>query len=312
MHNYFHKNRMFNGLDKDTYLSLTKPAVLNQQYQDDGATAIIDIDGYIGRDMMREFLTGEKSKNTVENMRDVLRDISSDKIIVNINSPGGDLNDGLVIYNMLQAHRADVVTNLMGFSASAATLIAQAGNVRRQSPESFKLIHRVMFGLMGYFNYNTLTEIVDESKRIDPILMKVYASRSNLSEKEVASIMDEGGGVGRWMNADEALEKGLIDEVYDPSDKDDDNTDHLDGEDSENRMRNIHKLNCGGDKWSDGKLMTDKEIHEQNIKINEAGGLREYQKQLAEEENKTNSGSAVDVRGREIDELQLKSKKVTP
>lgn len=286
-HKQFHTNRLFNGLDKDTYLSLTKPAVVNQQYQDDGAIAIIDIDGYIGRDIIREWITGEKSKNTVENIRSVLREINSEKIIVNINSPGGDLNDGLVIYNLLQAHRAEIVTNVLGFSASAATVIAQAGNLRRMPETAFKLYHRVMFGLMGYFNQNSFREMTDDAEVIDSVLIKMISGNSNMSENKVAELMDGGGGYGKWISAEEALDNGMIDEIYDPADESDDNTDHLDGEDKENRMRNIQKLNASGKSKAEVKVEVDTSAVEELLKN-------------FKQENKRNSGSGASARARKI------------
>lgn len=233
----------FNGLEKEQYLELTKPASVNYVLQDGGNTAVIDIDGYIGRDIIREWLTGENSENTVQNIKNTLREISPEKIIVNINSPGGDLNDGLVIADLLQSKRAEVVTNIMGFSASAATVIGQAGTTRRMSKNAFYLMHRVMFGVMGYINQNTTRELSADMDVIDNRLINLFAERANLDSEEIASLMDDGGGYGRWISADDALEFGFIDEVYDPADEEDDNIDRMDSSDRQSRMQNIAKLN---------------------------------------------------------------------
>jgi len=242
MKNLRHRNP-FNGLEKDQYLELTKPAAVNYVLQDGGNTAVIDIDGYIGRDIIREWITGEKSENTVQNIKNTLREISPEKIIVNINSPGGDLNDGLVIADMLRSKRAEVVTNIMGFSASAATVIGQAGTTRRMSENAFYLMHRVMFGVMGYINQNTTKELTTDMEVIDNRLISFFADRASIGSDEIANLMDDGGGYGRWINADDALEYGFIDEIYDPSDADDENIDHMDADDRTNRMQNIQKLN---------------------------------------------------------------------
>lgn len=292
----------FNGLDKETYLSLTKPAAVNYVIQDDGATAVMDISGYIGRDIIREWMTGETSPNTADNIQNALREISADKIIVNINSPGGDLNDGLVIADMLQSKRAEVVTNIMGFSASAATVIGQAGSTgkRRMSKNAFYLAHRVMFGVMGYINQNTTAEMSADMETIDTRLINFFEERATISADEIADLMDSGGGYGKWISAEEALEFGFIDEVYDPADEEDEDTDHMEGDDRENRMRNIQKLNASG-KSMFQEVSTDMtEIEDLNASINQkiASALAAVEIKKNEEESKTNSGSSASARAR--------------
>lgn len=311
----------FNGLDKDTYMNLTKPAAVNYVLQDDGATAVMDIDGFIGRDIIREWMTGEKSPNTAENIKNALREISSEKIIVNINSPGGDLNDGLVIADLLQSKRAEVITNIQGFSASAATVIGQAGSEgkRRMSKNAFYLMHRVMFGVMGYINQNTTNEMTQDMETIDSRLIGFFAERSMLNGDEIAVLMDSGGGYGKWISAEDALDYGFIDEVYDPADEEDENTDHLDSEDRENRMRNIQKLNADSSDFADyaddGLAEYEKTLQVNKKQIAELFGIPENE--LSGDEKvvlKRNSGSA-DARGRsnnhkeDLDLFELEQKR---
>lgn len=274
----------FNGLSKEDFLGLTEPAAVNFHMQDDD-TAVIDIDGYIGEDLFREWLTGEKSPNTVNNIKSTLREISAKKIIVNINSPGGSLNDGLMIMNMLQSKKAEIVTNTMGFSASAATVIAMAGSTRRMPETSFMLLHRCMFGICGWINQNTSRDITKDCEVIDATLIQMYEKNSESTADEIANLMDEGGGYGRWISAEDALDMGLIDEVYDPADEEDENTDHLEGEAAENRMRNIAAMNG----------------------VNLDGEKDKKQKPENKKELVTVSGSA-DARGRELDLLTLKKR----
>lgn len=214
--------------------------------QDDGQTAVIDINGYIGKDWLMEWITGKPSENTVENLKKQLREISASKIIVNINSGGGDLNDGLYIKNMLQQKGAEVVTNTYGFSASAATVIGQAGGTRRISEDAFLLIHRCMFGLCGYYNQNTFRSLTESGETIDNQLIKMYAKKSMMNEAEVAELMDEGEGYGRWVSAEEALELGLVDEVFDPSDEADGNVDRMDPDQVESMKQNVRSMAIQG------------------------------------------------------------------
>lgn len=296
----------FNGLDKDTYMNLTEPAVVNYVIQDDGATAVIDIDGYIGRDILREWFTGEKSPNTAENIKNALREITSEKIIVNINSPGGDLNDGLVIADMLQSKRAEVVTNIQGFSASAATVIGQAGadGKRRMSKNAFYLMHRVMFGVMGYINQNTTAEMAQDMEVIDDRLISFFAERAEISTDQIADLMDDGGGYGRWISAEDALEFGFIDEIYDPADEEDEDADHFDSEERENRMRNIQKLNSMQLNGSGDQDTQTGNASTLTVSIDTSGIeklLEDFKKEI-----QTNSGSGASARARQIETLKRK------
>lgn len=273
---------------------------LNYNIRNESGVAIIDIDGYIGRDIWDEWMTGKKSPNTVENLKGKLREITEEKIIVNINSPGGDLNDGLVIKDMLQSKNAEIITNLQGFSASAATVIAQAGNVRRMPETSFMLIHRVMFGLMGYFNQNTFEDLILDAKTIDDQLVRMYERKSSMNQDEIEKLMDEGGGYGRWISAEDALENGLIDEVYDPSDQSDENADHMQADEVENLKRNVERLAIQALHRSDDQ--------HSNLTMEQVARMFDIPNH---KESTTDSGSANDARARELDILERKNKEVT-
>jgi len=224
---------------------------LNFKINNASDVAVIDIDGFIGRDMLEEHITGEASQNTVEALKGKLREVRASKIIVNINSSGGDLNDGLVIKDLLQQKGAEIVTNIQGFSASAATVIGQAGTKRRMSENAFMLIHRVMFGLVGYFNQNTFRVMTKDAEVIDSQLVQMYGKSSNKSGDEIEALMDEGEGYGRWINAEEALEYGFIDEIYDPSDETDENIDKLKADEVSKMKRNVQELAIQGYKGSE-------------------------------------------------------------
>jgi ATP-dependent protease ClpP protease subunit len=232
-------NNLINLQENSAY----RPLNYTIQNNDQEDTAIIDIDGFIGQDIFMEWMTGEKSPNTVASLKEQLRSITAKKIIVNINSPGGDLNDGLVIMEMLQQKKAEVVTNLQGFCASAATVIALAGDKRRMSINAFSLIHRVMFGVCGFFNQNTIRAMLPDMETIDKRLIKAYARAGNITEEEIGAIMDEGEGYGRWMDADEALEYGFVTEIYDPADSEDEDVDRMTAWNNADEMkRNVQEL----------------------------------------------------------------------
>lgn len=277
-------NNKTRTLNRDDIKHLQPFAYSIRSSQDDD-TAVLDIQGFIGRDLLMEFFFGEESKNTIENLREELRSISQSKIIVNINSGGGDLNTGLVIKNMLESKNAEIITNLYGFSASAATIIHQAGTTRRM-PEngSFMLIHRVMFGMCDFYNQNTLLSILEDMETIDNDLISMYVSASNATDQEIRELMDSGEGYGKWINAQTALEMGLVDELFEPADENDENTDHMQSvseDDMENHKENIRRFaNAFIPKMDEEQPQPEKENHNdrtQNVIASKAKRERELQ-----------------------------------
>lgn len=194
----------------------------------DADTTVIDVDGFIGSDWWAE-MWGEEQPNTIEAFKEKLRAITTPKVILNINSLGGDLNHGLVIMEMLQSKQVEVVTNMHGFNASAATCISNGGTKRRMSENGFMLIHRSMFGVCDYLNKNSLKAMLENAETIDTRMVAMYKKRSKMKETDIITLMDAGEGYGKWIDAETALSYGLIDAIYDPADTSDPDTDHLAG-----------------------------------------------------------------------------------
>ncbi len=296
------KTNRFNIMNREQMKDI-KPFNYSIRNVQDENTSILDIQGFIGRDLMMELFFGEESKNTVENLRKELREITTDKIVVNINSPGGDLNAGLVIKNMLQGKKAQITTNLYGFSASAATLIHQAGNVRRM-PENgaFMLIHRSMFGLMGSFNMNSLVALLENMETIDNDMISMYVKETNATDQEIRELMDSGEGYGKWINAQTALEMGFVDELFDPADEDDPLLDHMTPEkdEAENMKDNIRRI---ANTFMSGD---DFDVEKLSIKADADGVKDKVMNELKEEERKQNV--IAEQRARELHLLKIKTR----
>lgn len=176
--------------------------------------AVIDIDGEIG---WASYDGEEYNWNTASAIKKKLKDISNIKasrIIVNINSLGGYVDDGLAIHDALASHEAEIETRVTGMTASAATIIAQAGDVRKMSDNALYLIHHA-WG-MSWGNVNEMEAAVEDLKVIDKRLLNIYVKRTGKSEKELTELMAENNGTGKWIDADEAKEYGLIDESFEP------------------------------------------------------------------------------------------------
>ncbi|WP_034085582.1 head maturation protease, ClpP-related, partial [Pseudomonas aeruginosa] len=106
-----------------------------------------------------------------------LRAIGGDvDVTVNINSPGGDVFEGLAIYNLLREHKGKVTVNIIGLAASAASFIAMAGDEIRIGRAAFLMIHNAWLIAMG--NRNDLREIADWLEPFDMTLADIYAQRT--------------------------------------------------------------------------------------------------------------------------------------
>lgn len=137
-----------------------------------------------------------------------LDDIDADEIEVQINSPGGDAFDGIAIYNALRLHDATVTTRVDGLAASAASIIAQAGDHRVMLAGTELMIHEAWLLTIG--PKGTHAKSVDILTRLDTQLAALYESRAG--QDGFAELMED----ETWFTPQEAIEAGLADEEIVP------------------------------------------------------------------------------------------------
>lgn len=135
------------------------------------------------------------------------------QITLVINSPGGDVTEGLAIYNYLR--RAKVNIEISGMAASIASIIAMAGQHVAIYDNSSLFIHHA-WAYLGGANADEARTAADRMDAVDEQLKTVYASRG-LAEDKIAEIMDGPDGQGTLVTAAYALELGLVDEILDPA-----------------------------------------------------------------------------------------------
>jgi len=179
--------------------------------EESNGKAVINITGVIGGD----FFFDEGENNTSEAMREELRAIEAidaNEIDVFIDSPGGSVNHALSIYGLLSNHKANVTTTMEGMTASAATVIAQAGDVRRVADNGLYLIHEVRTFLAG--SLSGLKSDVANAEKVNEKTAHIYATRSGSSIEDVKAIMSEANGDGMWRDSSEMIELGFADEVH--------------------------------------------------------------------------------------------------
>jgi len=142
-----------------------------------------------------------------------LKAVEAKTIRLRINSPGGDLIEAVAIYNELRAHPARVVTQIDALAASAASLVALAGDEVRMAENALFMIHEP-FGLtVGTAEEHRATaDLLD--KVSEATLVPAYVAATGRREPTIRAWMHE----ETWFTADEAAEAGFVDEVIDPSD----------------------------------------------------------------------------------------------
>ncbi|HMR37898.1 MAG TPA: Clp protease ClpP, partial [Paracoccus sp. (in: a-proteobacteria)] len=115
-----------------------------------------------------------------------LRAIGNRDVTVQINSPGGDMFEGIAIYNLLRAHPAEVSIEVLGIAASAASIIAMAGDNIRMAPSSFLMLHNAWGVVIG--NRHDMTEAATLFESFDDALADIYAARSGMARSEIAAL----------------------------------------------------------------------------------------------------------------------------
>ncbi|MBQ7856824.1 MAG: Clp protease ClpP [Alistipes sp.] len=179
-------------------------------------TCIIDIEGTIGVPEECQFESAGERVATYERFREQvarISEIEQPSVIVNIRSAGGDVNDALLIYEALTTLDAHIVTRCYGYTASAATIIAQAASegYREISQSALYLIHRSSCAVEG--NCESLSAQVELLRKTDERLAALYAERSGGDVATFEELMSQNNGNGRWLSPEEAVEAGLVDTI---------------------------------------------------------------------------------------------------
>lgn len=153
---------------------------------------------------------------TASDFIDEIKGIESPRINLMVASPGGDVFDGIAIYNALRTHDARINVRVDSLAASIASVIVQAGDTRSMVSGSQMMIHKAWTLAIGSADdLRTTAEVLDVQ---DEIISEIYAERSGGDAADFLALMaDE-----KWMKAAEAVELGLADQVITPDVQDED------------------------------------------------------------------------------------------
>jgi ATP-dependent Clp protease, protease subunit len=139
-----------------------------------------------------------------------LKDHRGKSVNVDINSPGGLAYDGVSIYNALAMHDASVNVDITGIAASAATIIAMAGDRIRIAENASFMVHRA-WGV-GIGNTAVMRDLADFLDKLDGQIAATYAARTGRTAAKMAAFM-VGEVDGTTFNGNEAVAERFADEV---------------------------------------------------------------------------------------------------
>lgn len=128
-----------------------------------------------------------------------------EQITVRINSGGGDVFAAVAIYTRLKEHKANIAVKIDGWCASAATVIAMAGDTIEISSGGVFMIHDPMAGVLGYYRADELKKIADELETIKQSIVNCYKTVTDKPEEEIKRLMTD----ETWFTGEEAVEAGF-------------------------------------------------------------------------------------------------------
>lgn len=171
--------------------------------EEDRAINVYDV---IGTD----YWTGEGV--TAKRVAAMLRTLGAGPVTVNINSPGGDMFEGLAIYNLLREHKGVVTVKVVGMAASAASIIAMAGDTVQIARAGFLMVHNSWIVTMG--NRHDLRATADWLEPFDSAMAGIYATRSGEDIKAIQQLLD----AETYISGQDAIDRGFADELL-PADQ---------------------------------------------------------------------------------------------
>lgn len=164
-------------------------------------TADIYVYGVIGDDFWGDGITAKGFADNLKGLGDV-------KVLnVHINSDGGDVFQGRTIYSLLSAHPAKVTVKVDGLAASAASLIAMAGDTIEMAEGSFLMIHQAWTVTRG--RSSDLRKTADLMDQVNETMVSSYTKRSKQKPEKIRKMMED----ETWMEASEAVSLGFADVV---------------------------------------------------------------------------------------------------
>ena len=158
--------------------------------------------GAIGASWFEDSITAKSFSEELKKL-----DANVKEITVRINSPGGDVFDGVTIYNRLKQHPAKVTVIVDGLAASIASIIALAGDEIIMSEGALYMIH--LPWTMAAGNRNDLDNTIDRLLDVENQLVSIYANKTKMSKNEIRSMLEK----ETWLDSSQTVEMGFADKT---------------------------------------------------------------------------------------------------
>jgi ATP-dependent protease ClpP protease subunit len=146
---------------------------------------------------------------TAKRISAALRSMGGSDVTVNVNSPGGDMFEGLAIYNILREYKGHVTIKVLGLAASAASIIAMAGDEIQVARSGFLMVHNGWTIAAG--NRHQFREVADMMEPFDAAMGDIYSARTGGDLKSMQKLMD----AETWIGGSAAVEQGFADSLLD-------------------------------------------------------------------------------------------------
>ena len=159
----------------------------------------------LGEEIDGDYITPDGFREDLEAVKD-----KSD-ITIKINSCGGDLYTGIAIHNAIKALDGHKTVIVEGIAASAASVIAMAGDTIQMFPGSLMMIHGVAGFLYDFYTLDDLKKMVKSFDASERAIAAIYDARTGLGVDKLRGMMSR----ETWMTGEEAVENGFADEVID-------------------------------------------------------------------------------------------------
>lgn len=141
-------------------------------------------------------------KNVIAELTD-----ENEELKVIINSPGGDVQAGQEIYSILKDVKNHVTIEVQSMAASAASMIAMAGDTVKMSPVALLMIHNASTCTSG--DYRDMQHTADVLQTVNTAIMQAYIAKTGKTEAELREMMDK----ETWLTANQCIEHGFADEI---------------------------------------------------------------------------------------------------
>lgn len=170
--------------------------------EDENGGRVLELNGTICEDGWTWFDDDVSPQMFKDELESVVGDIT-----VQINSPGGDVFAAAQMYNILKAHRGKVTVFIDSLAASAASVVAMAGDVVEMSPVGMLMIHNP--STMAFGDHNEMEKTIEVLTAVKESIINAYQAKTGLSRQELSDLMEQ----ETWMSAHTALEKGFVDKI---------------------------------------------------------------------------------------------------